>query len=210
MNRDTILGGLRHYAASPRPAPTEVAEAAGPAELLDRFAQNIGNARAQVIRCREPEIIDRLAGVYQQHGVRRLCYGLESAVRPWVSDLPADVEGVCYAEHIESFRHELFADIDAGLTTCDAALAETGSLVLTSGVKRPRLLSLVPPLHIAVVRSGDVYPRMADWMAAFDVTRMPSNIILISGPSKSADIEQVLAYGVHGPKQLVVLLVESE
>ncbi len=69
-------------------------------------------------------------------------------------------------------------------------------------------MSLVPPLHIALLNASQIYDNLyqaqQDWPKP-----MPSNLLLISGPSKTADIEQVLAYGAHGPKDLIVLIVED-
>jgi L-lactate dehydrogenase complex protein LldG len=209
MSRESILDSLISYAPLPAMVPP-MRDEPDMAARLDLFQRNLELARGKVRRCKESALIAEINQVLDEFKVRRLCYGLEAAVRPWVADLPPTVEGVCFSGAIEGFRGELFADIDAGLTGCDAALAETGTLVLGSSVKRPRLLSLVPPLHIAVVRAEQVVHSMADWLAAVDPAHMPSNFILISGPSKSADIEQVLAYGVHGPRALVVLLVEPE
>lgn len=102
----------------------------------------------------------------------------------------------------------LFASTQAGFTRAAAALAETGSLVLETGPQEPRQLSLVPPLHIALVFEHDL---TASFQTLVEQQRweagMPTNVLLVSGPSKTADIQQTLAYGAHGPKQLVVLLV---
>jgi L-lactate dehydrogenase complex protein LldG len=209
MSRESILDSLIGHAPLPEVVPP-MSDTPDLAARLDLFERNLGLARGQVRRCQASALVSEIHKVLEEFEVRRLCYGLEAAVRPWVAELPSAVEGVCFSGAIEGFRSELFGDVDAGLTGCDAALAETGTLVLGSSVKRPRLLSLVPPLHIAVLRAEQVVFSMADWLATVDVTHMPSNFILVSGPSKSADIEQVLAYGVHGPRALVVLLVEPQ
>jgi L-lactate dehydrogenase complex protein LldG len=89
-------------------------------------------------------------------------------------------------------------------------VADTGSLVLQPGPSEPRTLSLVPPLHIAVVRASRLYPSLAAaWAALQPQADMPTNLLLISGPSKTADIQQVLAFGAHGPKELVIVLVND-
>ena len=76
-------------------------------------------------------------------------------------------------------------------------------------VHEPRLMSLVPPIHIALLETDKLYTTFAEAMQeqAWVQKGMPTNALLISGPSKSADIEQTLAYGVHGPKELVVILI---
>lgn len=113
-----------------------------------------------------------------------------------------------YADVIEVWKEELFNGIDFSITSARAGLAETGSLVLWPDADEPRLMSLVPPLHVAILRTGDLYENFADLLAAENwQTAMPTNALLISGPSKTADIEQTLAYGIHGPKRLITLLI---
>jgi L-lactate dehydrogenase complex protein LldG len=108
---------------------------------------------------------------------------------------------------VEAWKEELFFDIDAALTTTRGGIAETGSLILWPTEHEPRCYSLVPPVHIAVVDSNRLYATFAEAMGKQEWHKaMPSNALLISGPSKSADIEQTLAYGVHGPTELIVLL----
>ena len=71
-------------------------------------------------------------------------------------------------------------------------------------------MSLLPPVHVALVRQGDIVDNLAGLIRAQDwASRMPTNAVLVSGPSKTADIEQTLAYGVHGPKELIVLVVRD-
>ena len=99
--------------------------------------------------------------------------------------------------------------MDAALTTAAGAVADTGALILRPTGAEPRLMSLVPPVHIAVLRADTVYPSLGDAMREGRWAEdMPSNMLLISGPSKTADIELILAFGVHGPKELIVLIVE--
>lgn len=100
-------------------------------------------------------------------------------------------------------------DADAGLTGVEAAVAESGTLVCTSGPGRGRGLSLVPPVHIAVVRASQIVPDLVDfWTSGLaDLRRLPSSVVLITGPSKTADIEGVLITGVHGPREVHVVLV---
>ena len=70
-------------------------------------------------------------------------------------------------------------------------------------------MSLVPPIHIAVLEASGLYSTFHEAMHEQNwASGMPTNALLVSGPSKTADIEQTLAYGVHGPKELIVLVVE--
>ena len=115
-----------------------------------------------------------------------------------------------YDRRVEEWKDELFNDTPASLTTTLGAIAATGSLILWPTPEEPRLMSLVPPVHFALLKASQIrdnfyhVQREMNWAAG-----MPTNALLVSGPSKTADIEQVLAYGAHGPKDLVVLILED-
>ena len=111
-----------------------------------------------------------------------------------------------YTRPIEEWKPELFASVDAAVTTTRGAIAETGSLILWPSADEPRLMSLVPPVHVALLETDKVFETFEEAMQGWG-DAMPPNALLISGPSKTADIEQTLAYGVHGPKRLVVVLI---
>jgi L-lactate dehydrogenase complex protein LldG len=114
---------------------------------------------------------------------------------------------ISHAQAVETWKEELFFNINAAVTTTEGGIAETGSLILWPTINEPRSYSLVPPIHIAVLESKQLFGTFAEAMEKQQWHKgMPSNALLISGPSKSADIEQTLAYGVHGPTELIVLL----
>jgi L-lactate dehydrogenase complex protein LldG len=115
-----------------------------------------------------------------------------------------------YDRPVEAFKDELFTGVDAGFTGTVGGVAETGGLLLMPGPAEPRLLSLVPPIHIAMLKASTIYNSF--WSAVKTLgwgRALPPNALMISGPSKTADIEQTLAYGVHGPKRLIVVLVDD-
>lgn len=113
-----------------------------------------------------------------------------------------------YQQVVEQWKQKLFNEVDAAITTTRGAIAQSGSLVLWPTREEPRLMSLVPPVHIALVDSKKLYDTFEQMMVEEGwQNKMPTNALLISGPSKTADIQQVLAYGVHGPKRLIVLLL---
>lgn len=96
-----------------------------------------------------------------------------------------------------------------GITGALAGLADTGSLTLLSAPTRSRAASLTPLTHIALLRVGDLYPDMASFLTAHpDLTKDSSNLIFITGPSRTADIEFTLVRGVHGPKFVHVVLLK--
>jgi L-lactate dehydrogenase complex protein LldG len=101
-------------------------------------------------------------------------------------------------------------NVDAGITSAAGAIAETGALILWPTEKEPRLMSIVPPIHIAVLQADKIYNSLSEVMQTENWSaKMPSNVVLVSGPSKTADIEMTLAFGVHGPKELIVLILEG-
>lgn len=97
------------------------------------------------------------------------------------------------------------AQADVGVSGADAALAETGTVVLRSGPGRSRLVTLLPPIHLALVSVDCLQPDLFTWTAARSGS-MPAGVTLVSGPSKTGDIEQTLSIGVHGPKHFIVVL----
>jgi L-lactate dehydrogenase complex protein LldG len=103
----------------------------------------------------------------------------------------------------------LLPDAPLGVTRCTAALADTGTLVMVFGPGRPRSTSLVPRTHMAVVKESEIVPSLADGLAR--VPRPPvSGMTLVTGPSRSGDIEQILTLGVHGPAAVHVVVVEEK
>lgn len=115
-----------------------------------------------------------------------------------------------YDRPVEEWKTELFDDTPSSFTATRGAIAATGSLIVWPSRDEPRLMSLVPPVHFALLKASEIYDNLYEAQTAQKwAAEMPTNALLISGPSKTADIEQVLAYGAHGPKDLVVLIVED-
>lgn len=104
-----------------------------------------------------------------------------------------------------------YARLDAaavGVTGAHALLADTGSIVLVHGEGRPRLASLLPPVHVALVRADAMYATLGDFTRARPgVLRDAANVVIVTGPSRTADIEMTLTRGVHGPRLVHVLVI---
>lgn len=100
---------------------------------------------------------------------------------------------------------------DLGISNVEYLIAETGTVVLSTKRDEPRSLSLLPPIHIAVAERGQVLPDLFDLFACFaaDAAKPPSCLTLITGPSKTGDIELRLVTGVHGPGEIHVVLCEA-
>ncbi len=113
------------------------------------------------------------------------------------------------------YLREEMAHADIGITGADYAIAETGTCVLVPRRGVSRMVSLLPPVHVAIVESNQVYESLDDLFAlrrlAFLQGRgdMGSYLSLISGPSRTADIEQTIVVGVHGPVEVHMVILEA-
>jgi L-lactate dehydrogenase complex protein LldG len=212
--RERILARLRQArdgeteAGAERPALPEVP--IPPSERVSRFRACLEAVRTLVHvtpRSGVEELLRRLVG---ERGIRRLLYGADGPIAPLIRATFAGGGGttlVSYDAAIESWKEDLFYGIDAAVTSSLGGIAETGSVILWPDAAEPRLMSLVPPVHFVLVEAAQIHATLDEAMRAQRwAERMPTNALLISGPSKSADIEQTLAYGVHGPKALVLIV----
>ncbi|MGE5470434.1 MAG: LutC/YkgG family protein [Bacteroidota bacterium] len=218
--RDRILAKLRATApAENRPLPDVAGWYAGhrpvesAVEKAARFRSNIELAHAEVYAVSRGGWLQKLWEVLSAKQIGQLLIAPGTAHgRRAQSELPAlGVSCPAYEQPIENWKAELFHDIPASFTASRAAIAETGTLILWPDEHEPRLMSLVPPVHIVLLDSADIYNTFfeAAQQEAW-ANGLPTNALLISGPSKTADIQQTLAYGAHGPKELVVLLMGDE
>jgi L-lactate dehydrogenase complex protein LldG len=155
---------------------------------------------------------DQLATVLRTRGLKTLLYAPETKIgHELKAKWPGVAEGlpelVTYEGNIEAFKENLF-QVDAAITSTMGGIAETGAIILWPDNSEPRLMSLVPPIHIAVLEADKIYNTFGEVMQAQKwPEKIPTNAVLISGPSKTADIELTLAFGVHGPKELIVLIL---
>lgn len=156
-----------------------------------------------------PEVLLRIAAA---KGLRNLLIGTDTAHGAALqARQPENLKLIPYADAIDAWRDVLFDDIDASLTLAKSAIAEIGSLILWPTPSEPRLMSLVPSVHFVLL---DVATIHSDFHSAITTEGwkdgLPTNALLICGPSKTADIQQTLAYGAHGPRELVVLLRHAQ
>ena len=149
----------------------------------------------------------------EKKGVRNWLLGntldYQKAARRALVDNDASINITQYTQSYSTLRKTLFHDIDASLTLAQAAIADTGTLLLIPNQHEPRMMSLIPPIHFIKLSAKNIYSDMESLITHLnpkDQDDIPSNILLISSPSKTADIQQTLAYGAHGPKEVIVLL----
>lgn len=215
-NRAAILARLR---ASRDAHPMEPVESDftvlrekrwAPAERLARVKQMMEAVHTEFLDATEQDWPAVVQAFLADAGARTLLYAptTEAGARLAAERAAGGPELVPYDRSADDFKEEMFTAVDAGITTTLGAIADTGSLVLWPSADEPRLLSLVPHIHVALLRADRLYDTF--WQVVTEnrwADGMPTNALLISGPSKTADIEQTLAYGVHGPKRLVVVVI---
>ena len=178
-------------------------------EMISKLSQNLQSAKAETYLLSDAELIDWLNAELPKRGINNLLMGA-SIAKQISKDINNEIEIIKYDDPYESWSEKLFNETDASITTTIGAIAESGSIVLHPTPEEPRLMSLVPDIHIALVYEDTIYETFNQIITSqYWAKNMPTNALLISGPSKTADIEQVLAYGVHGPKELIVLILKS-
>ncbi|MFE0358073.1 lactate utilization protein C [Streptomyces nigra] len=204
-SRDRILGRIQQALADaphvPEPARNylvshTVDKRSAVLDLLDR---NLTDYRAIVHRATEDELPDTIAQLISRHGARTVA--VPAGLPPhWLSTTTAEQR---HDEHAVLTPHDLDAT-EAVVTGCALAIAETGTIVLDAGPGQGRrALTLVPDLHICVVRDDQVVAAVPQALSRLDPVRPQT---WISGPSATSDIELDRVEGVHGPRQLVVVL----
>ena len=221
MSKEAVLEAIRRgLKRGPLPAD----QAAMLRDRLDRHPRHLIPARTQVSRAEQVDLlihyierefgtVDRLPGAeaapealaeylarhnLPSEGVMAPHPDLQAI--PWTARRLLRLrEGRALASDLVSVQHGF------------AAVAETGTLMLPSAPGRPTTLNLLPDTAIVVLRASRV---VGSYEEAWDLLRaagdMPRNVMLVTGPSRSADIEQTLELGAHGPRRLHVLLIEDD
>ncbi|HRD67149.1 MAG TPA: lactate utilization protein [Candidatus Competibacter sp.] len=213
--RANILARLRAVApqdtlaATEPTAPPEIE--LGRADKVARLKRLMEAMHAEVVVTDSRNWTITLKDLLRQRALNSLLYAPATPIGTalaanWESGLPPLV---AYDENVEQCKERLFA-IDAAITSTQGGLADVGALILWPDADEPRLMSLAPALHIAVLEAAKIHGSLADAIRREGwAERMPTNALLISGPSKTADIELVLTFGVHGPKELIVLILDD-
>jgi len=228
-DREKILGRIREALAVPAPRPGHATTTpADPADLSRRsirakaearcwlpavgesfneqialFRANAADLRADfhLLNSRD-ELAPRLRQLAQTEGWQRVASHRGEHTQPACNTLNLPV---LFTD--QSYDPLALEACDVGITGCDALIAQTGSVLVTSRSAGGRAASVLPPHHVVIARREQLLP---DLPAAFDLVKRkyqpdyPSFISLITGPSRTGDIERILVLGAHGPKKLTV------
>ena len=211
-SKEAILSRLRGAAIPIAHAPHgwQPWRGADDSARRERFPAGIPASHAEILAVKEATLARDLAAWLDEEGVTSLACGQGGRWQEEVAAACAGRSVLTPSGEFASWKDDLFDVCQAGIPHCAGAIAETGTLVLLPDGGEPRTLSLVPPCHIALLAASTIADNLAGlveggcWQQA-----MPTNLLLVSGPSKTADIQQTLAYGAHGPSRLLVVLVED-
>jgi len=230
VDRDAFLDRIRQAAAAGRahrPAPRfevpkDVGYAGGGTDLLGRLTEELRGAGA--FPCRvggAAEAVERVCEVAARAEARRAIrwahplldrLGLDEALRERGVEVVRWPEVEQMAGRDPDGARDLIFRADLGISGVDAAAAETGTLALASLPGQGRSVSLLPPVHVALVEPRQVVPDLFDLLARFGKgpKGLAGNVALITGPSKTGDIELRLTTGVHGPGEVHVIVLERD
>jgi L-lactate dehydrogenase complex protein LldG len=215
--RDAILDRLRLGARTPLAHPSAVtgreaewlARQAPLGDLAERFTREQQAVGSQVRRFPAWEALPAQVPAWlRELDVQSIVTGRVPRLAPLRQGLAsAGFTLRTYDRPLEQQKADLFGT-DCGITTSVGGIAETGSIVLIPAPEEPRLLSLSVPVHLAIVERRHLHGTLLDFIASGVYQReVPTNLVLVSGASRTADIELTLAMGVHGPKLLLVALI---
>jgi L-lactate dehydrogenase complex protein LldG len=154
----------------------------------------------------------RLSEILRAEGARSVVVSPAAAGEPWAVLPAVEADGRHALQRTPGTpaRGDLLA-ADAGVTVAAFAIADTGTVALVASPGDHRLDSLLPPVHVALVRAGTLVPDLGAAIARLDAARTAldhSAIVFVRGPSRTADIELTLTVGVHGPGRAHVIIAD--
>lgn len=220
----TLTGGS---GLAPRPRLEGVMAAIAPNDRLTRFEEEFGKVAGLSYRASTELELDRIlrtiidnsksAEVVLTRNPLLAQIGIPEKLRAWGKSgvqWVAGSAGEPEATSEKEFRARCFS-AGVGISGVDYVLAETGSLVLTSQTEGRQLASLAPPIHVALYCRSQILSSLDDILEQLQMrgnlgaTALGRSAVFITGPSRTADIEQILIRGVHGPREVHAILVED-
>jgi L-lactate dehydrogenase complex protein LldG len=210
----------RQYRVHLKPIPDQIGYIGAGGDPCARLAEEVnavgGHAfRVGNLQAAGEQLVTLLA---EEDVASAVCWRHELLDRLGLSQLLAvasveriDRDRLCQLSAAE--QRQVLLACDVGITSCDCAIAETGTLMMVARPGQERVASLLPPMHIAIVERRQIVPDLIDsfdMLAASGLEQLASNVTFITGPSKTGDIELQLTTGVHGPGKWRVIVVEDE
>ncbi len=219
MDRDLFLTAVRYAvadAALPVAPAASVPAVAGREDPVAAFAHNLEAVDGKVHRPENvDEVVSTVLSILAGAGARSfLSWDPAYLPVPGIVDAAQSaglrrIDGVVPDDPDARHAHQrTYFDVDAGITGAIAAFAVSGTIVLPAGEGMPRMASLIPDLHVALLPHDAMHTTVSEWAADHpDALTHTSNLVFITGPSRTGDIEMRLNLGVHGPRTIHVVLV---
>lgn len=174
-------------------------------DIVKMFSEEVEALGAKYYSCSQYEVREKLLELLRAHGIQEILAWdgnyLPDGLLKWLTDAGVQIVYPRSDNILTSSR------IKAGLTGASAAVAETGSLLLLEGLGQPLTASLLPEIHIVLVWKKDVFQSL-NQVLEMKAVKLASAAVLITGPSRTADIEMTLTIGVHGPGELHIICIE--
>lgn len=203
-DRERFLARFRPAPEPPEPPRVPVWTGGADPEA---FLGGLSAVGGEVRRASEGDWVGEVVEQARAWQVRSVVATGEETLRPALEALRREGMEVAVAGDPELRTRAERADL--GLTGARWALASTGTVVLEAAPDRPRVVSLLPQFHLAVVREEDLLPDLGALVEGL-VLPLPSALTFVTGPSRTADIEQTLVVGAHGPRRMGVVFVEAD
>jgi L-lactate dehydrogenase complex protein LldG len=229
-SRDHMLAGIRASLEQSRAQLADMAARASPApppfvhpaqdDLPAQFAAELAKLEGYPHRCADDtQALDAIRVILQRHQATSVVAWDRAQIGlPGLDELLAELGARVLASDTIGFeraaRLQALEPVPICISGADAGIAESGTLVLRSGSGRGRLASLIAPVHIAVLRRTQIVRGLGAALTLLqeqhgrDLFVDSSNLTLISGPSRTGDIELTLTLGVHGPREIHVVLID--
>lgn len=175
--------------------------------LPELFAKRATDNKMHVDVANANEVAARVVAFLQGKGLKRIALPV-SPVLERLGIAAALRDASIDARTWDQMTLDELYDVDASVTDVTYAVAETGSLVIKSSAQHGRALSLVPLVHVAIVEPRNCIPDLLDLMEILGREGVGNNVTIVTGPSKTADIEGALVVGVHGPGEVQVFVLQ--
>lgn len=182
-----------------------------PRDRLASFSEILTQSGGSVHSVRNlSEAVQAFRRLVEELGLERIAISDATELHDFVAAVP-DARWTLAQDLLEGSpgREDLF-DCQAGLHLAQGGVAETGTLILDSRKELHRLTSLVPPVDIAILWAREIHANLGSALGHFEEHGLPPTLTLVTGPSRTADIELELVVGVHGPAVLHVILITEE
>ncbi|MEA4935556.1 MAG: lactate utilization protein [Paludibacter sp.] len=209
-SRELILNRIRRIAerrgdesaANVTYQQEEVYKTVGP-DLLACFKQELEAVSGKCVVCsNEEDMYKQLAALVEKKELPSL-FSRDAGI----------IEKLCKAGIIVEERENNFIHQSAGITSCELLVARTGSVLVNTAGNSGRQMHVFPPIHIVLAKASQLVAYVGDALEAMQQKyneKLPSAITIITGPSRTADIEKTLVLGAHGPKELIIFVDQSQ